>query len=398
MKNNFNIIPYYCHAVLLALLITGTACHSSSKGSVDKPSMASSDASFTPPDFNYIFESGKDGYACYRIPAIVMTTKGTLLAFAEGRKDGCSDTGDIDLVLKRSEDGGTTWTDPIVVWDDGQNTCGNPAPVVDEETGEIFLLSTWNMGTDHEQDIISGESEDTRRVFFLSSGDDGKSWSKPVETTESVKKANWTWYATGPVSGIQLKNKEYKGRLVIPCDFIEAGAQKAGSHIIYSDDHGKTWQLGGIAPHDQVNESTVTELSSGDLMLNMRNYDPKEDYRKVAVSRDGGISWSEVFSDTALVEPICQGSLISHRFSRDKHHYLAFSNPASKDKRMNMTVRISADDGKTWPISKTIHEGPSAYSNLVSLPNGDIGIFYEGGNERPYEGLAFKIIPATEWI
>ncbi|MEX2591866.1 MAG: sialidase family protein, partial [Anditalea sp.] len=256
MKSYLNSIPN-CHVIVLSvILLAMVSCHSSSKIQDDKSSKYSlSEASMTSDEFNYIFESGKDGYACYRIPAIVATNNGTLLAFAEGRRDGCSDTGDIDLLLKRSEDGGLTWSDHIVVWNDGGNTCGNPAPVVDQETGEVFLLATWNLGTDHERDIISGESEDTRRVFFLSSTDDGKSWSAPNEITQSVKKDNWTWYATGPVSGIQLKNKEYKGRLVIPCDFIEGGSKKAGSHIIYSDDHGKTWQLGGIAPHDQVNES-----------------------------------------------------------------------------------------------------------------------------------------------
>lgn len=346
--------------------------------------------------FNYIFESGKEGYACYRIPAIVATVKGTLLAFAEGRKNGCSDTGDIDLLVKRSEDGGKTWSDPVLIWDDGENVCGNPAPVVDRETGDIILLSTWNLGSDHEKDILSGKSEDTRRVFVLSSSDDGKSWSDARDITKNVKRDNWAWYATGPVSGIQLQNSKYKGRLVIPCDFIEPGKTKAGSHIIYSDDHGKSWKLGGIAPHDQVNESTVAELSSGALVLNMRNYDRDEDARKVAISENGGISWLPVESDTTLVEPICQGSLISHQFPNDNRHYLLFSNPASKDKRVNMTVRLSPDNGKTWGISKAIHKGPSAYSNLVSLPHGDIGLYYEGGIKRPYEGLAFRIIPAEE--
>src|SRR5690606_3877854 len=125
-------------------------------------------------------------------------TKGTLLAFAEGRKGGCSDTGDIDLLLKRSFDGGKTWGKLQVVWDDGENTCGNPAPVVDRETGQIFLLATWNLGTDHEKEIIKGKSKDTRRVFVSASVDDGETWKPMKEITKRVKRKAWTWYATGP--------------------------------------------------------------------------------------------------------------------------------------------------------------------------------------------------------
>jgi len=182
---------------------------------------------------NYLFESGAEGYQCFRIPAMVTSVQGTVLAFAEGRKRGCSDTGDIDLVMKYSKDQGKTWSQLTVIWDDGDKVCGNPAPVVDAATGTIHLLSTWNLGKDHEREIIDGTSQDTRRIFVMSSTDEGLSWSEPREITTSVKRENWTWYATGPCHGIQLKQGVHKGRLLIPCDHIEATTNKYYSHTIY---------------------------------------------------------------------------------------------------------------------------------------------------------------------
>ncbi len=194
---------------------------------------------------NHLYKCGEEGYQCFRIPAIVTTTRGTLLAFAEGRKNNCSDSGDIDLVVKRSVDGGKTWSGLSVVWDDGANTCGNPAPVVDRKTGRIILLSTWNLGTDHEPQIIEGNSRDTRRIFVMSSLDDGISWSASLEITQDVKKPNWTWYATGPVNGIQIQTGKFRGRLIVPCDHIEAGTKRYYAHTIHSDNGGLTWVLGG---------------------------------------------------------------------------------------------------------------------------------------------------------
>ena len=335
-----------------------------------------------------LFTAGDDGYACYRIPAIVRSTQGTLLAFAEARRKNCGDAGDIDLVLKRSKDGGKSWSAMQIVWDDAGNTCGNPAPVVDRTTGDILLLSTWNLGEDHEPQIIDGTSKDTRRVFVLRSRDEGASWSTPREITPDVKQPNWTWYATGPCNGIQLRHKPYKGRLVIPCDHIEAGTKKYFSHTIYSDDGGTTWQLGGTTPTDQVNECSVAELPKGALLLNMRNYNATR-VRQVATSRDGGQSWSAPQPDSALIEPVCQASLLWYDHPGRKP-FLAFSNPANQKARNQMTVRISYDQGKTWPLHTLVHEGPSAYSNLVVLPNGNLACYYEGGQKSAYERIVFK--------
>jgi sialidase-1 len=342
---------------------------------------------------DYLFESGTEGYACFRIPALVTTTKGTILAFAEGRKKGCSDTGDIDLVMKRSQDGGNSWSELVVIRDDGENVCGNPAPVVDESTGTIHLLTTWNLGTDREKDIIEGKSKDTRRIFVMQSSDDGLTWSESLEITGSAKLENWTWYATGPCHGIQLKRGPHKGRLLIPCDHIEAGSKKYYSHTIYSDDHGITWKLGGSTPQDQVNECTVAELSDGRLMLNMRNYDRSQKSRRVAFSEDGGESWSNIMADPTLIEPICQASLLMVSRAKDKESTLLFLNPADENKRQKMTLRISRDEGSTWEESMELHEGPAAYSDLSLLSNGNLGCLYEAGDSSPYEGIIFKEIP-----
>ena len=344
----------------------------------------------------FLFKSGDDGYNTFRIPAMVVTNKGTILAFAEGRKNTGSDTGDIDMVLKRSTDSGKTWSKLQVIWDDAENVCGNPAPVVDRKTGAIFLLMTRNLGTDHEPQIIDQTSKDIRRVFITCSNDDGVNWTIPEEITKDVKQDNWTWYATGPCQGIQLVHGKYKGRLIIPCDHIEAGTKKYFSHIIYSDDHGKTWMLGGTTPVDQVNECTVAEIADGRLLLNMRNYDRTQKNRKTAVSSDGGITWVDFKGDNTLIEPICQASMHRYSFGRKEKNRLLFTNPADTDKRLNMTLRLSYDDGANWTKSMVLYPGPSAYSEVVKLSDGTICCFYEAGYHNPYEGIVFEKIKLAD--
>ena len=336
-----------------------------------------------------VWVSGKDGYHTYRIPALAVTTKGTVLAFCEGRKSGRGDAGDIDLLIKRSEDNGRSWSEQKVLRDDAKNTCGNPAPVVDHETGTIWLFSTWNRGDDHESRIIAGKSKDTRRVFVMSSEDDGLTWADPLEITEDIKKPEWTWYATGPGSGIQIRHGEHKGRLMVACDHIQADPKLYYSHVIYSDDHGKSWKLGGRTPEPKVNECEVVELSDGRLMLNMRNYDRSTKARQIAFSRDGGITWEGQSFDKALIEPICQASIERvHGSGGDKPDVILFSNPASQ-KRVNMTVRASYDDGRTWARERTLHKGPSAYSDLAILTDGRAACLYERGEQGPYEQITF---------
>lgn len=345
-----------------------------------------------------VFVSGRDGYHTYRIPAIIRTSRGSLLAFCEGRKESRQDTGNIDLLLKRSTDNGRNWSEPILIWDDGANTCGNPCAVVNHATGETFLLATWNLGSDHEKEIIAGTSKDTRRVYLLSSLDDGITWSPPREITGQVKRQDWRWYATGPGIGIQLAAGEKKGRLVIPANhsFPEYyPAQTLGAHVIYSDDGGQNWTFSQeIQPG--CNESQVAELSNGDLMMNMRNYYRKGSRAK-AISRDGGETWPDRFYETLLIEPVCQASMIAYQSPDQTKAILLFSNPASRTERINMTIRASFDDGLTWPLAKTLYPGPSAYSCLVITADDRIGCLLEAGEKNAYEKIIFTSF-SPDWL
>jgi len=338
-----------------------------------------------------VFVSGADGYHTYRIPSLLVTRKGTLLAFCEGRKAGRGDAGNIDLLMKRSRDGGRTWSAQQVLWDDGGNTCGNPCPVQDAQTGTIWMLNTWNLGSDRESAIKAGKSKDTRRVFVYHSKDDGRTWSKPVDITPAAKRPEWGWYATGPGVGIQLLRGPHAGRMVIPCDHSNRAYKDHiyASHAIYSDDAGATWQL-GAAIRPAVNECQAVERTDGTLLMNMRSYAGRG-CRAVATSADGGETWAKAVDDKTLVEPVCQASFLRHSAADRgaKRSRLLFSNPAQKRGRAKMTVRLSYDEGKTWPVGKVLHAGPAAYSCLAALPGGDAACLYEAGEKSPYQTITF---------
>ncbi len=337
-----------------------------------------------------LFTAGTQGYHTYRIPSLIVTNQGSLLAFCEGRRHGAGDTGHVDLLGCRSTDGGCIWSKPQVVWNDPPNTCGNPCPVVDRDSGTVWLLMTWNRGEDGEKQIIDQTAGDTRRVFVTHSDDDGLTWATPIEITAQVKPAHWTWYATGPGAGIQMIGRQgsLEGRLIIPCDHVEAGTCRHYSHILFSDDHGRTWQLGGCTPQHQVNECEAVELGDGRLMLNMRNYDRAQPTRRISYSQDGGMTWSDTLADPTLIEPICQASIRRCRWpDQGQPGILLFSNPAHPTQRINLTVRLSLDEGQTWPVSRCLHAGPSAYSCLAVLPDGQAICLYEAGQTHPYESL-----------
>jgi len=339
-----------------------------------------------------LFIQGQGGYNNYRIPALLTTQAGTLLAFCEGREGG--DSSDIDLLVRRSKDGGKTWSRKQVVWDEGRNVCGNPCPVQDRDTGVIWLLLTWNDSSFSNSELHQGKGDADRRVFVCASKDDGDTWSEPKDITATTKKEDWWWYATGPGVGIQLQEGAHKGRLVIPCDFTSKDGY--GSHVILSDDHGATWQLGGVIPGG-CNECQVAELANGTLMLNARMQRNSEKKRGIVTSTDGGLTWSALRFDGTLIEPVCQASVLRYSLATDgDKNRLLFSNPASTTDRINMTVRLSYDEGQTWPVSRLLHDGPSAYSCLAVLPDGDIGCLYEGGKTR-YGEIVFARF-SLEWL
>ena len=345
-----------------------------------------------------VFVSGADGYNTYRIPSLIVSKQGTLLAFCEGRKKSKSDTGDIDLLLKRSTDGGQTWSKQQVVWDDSENTCGNPCPVVDEKTGAIILLLTRNDGRDKESAIKMKQGRDTRTVWICRSEDGGQSWSRPMDITKSTKSPDWGWYATGPGVGIQIKQGPLRGRLVIPCDHtyddpngnLRGMPVEYGAHAIYSDDHGQSWKYGAsIRP--KVNECQMVELADGKgtLLMDMRSYFDRR-RRTYSLSSDGGATWTEPRDNEDLIEPVCQASILRYTWPDDGgKSRILFSNPADEKKRQNMTVRLSYDEGKTWPVKRVLHERDAAYSCLAVLPGGDIGCLYERGETNASEKITF---------
>lgn len=359
-------------------------------GAVSTPSFAAPLPTVEKTD---VFVSGREGYHTYRIPAILRTREGTLLAFCEGRKNSGSDTGDIDLLVKRSSDGGKTWSAATVIWDDGANTCGNPCPVLDQSTGDIWLLMTHNLGIDKEDALVGHTAQAGRTVWLANSADDGATWTKPVEITSTTKDSSWGWYATGPGVGIQINQGAHAGRLVIPCDHTVRDAEKKtiqASHVIYSDDHGRTWRLGGSA-QPKVNESQVVELYDGEgtLLLDMRSYAGRG-CRAQSLSSDGGDTWTAPRDVPALIEPNCQGSILrADAVTKSGVGTIIFSNPADEKKRIRLTVRASDDDARTWPRALELHAGPAAYSCLVALENGQAGCLYENGEKRPYERLTF---------
>ena len=340
-----------------------------------------------------LFERGTDGYACFRIPAIVRTEKGTLLAFAEGRKDNCADTGNIDVVLRRSADDGTSWEPLQVVWDAGEDVCGNPVPIVDRRTGRIHLIVCWNRAEDRESQLISGESRDKRHVYTLYSDDDGRTWSAPREITASVNRPEWGWYATGPCHGLQLQAGEHAGRLIVPANHSVVPSATYYAHCFYSDDGGETWTLGGTVEEGGGNECGLVERADGPLMLNMRNYNRTECLgRAYALSRDGGASWTRMDYLPELIEPVCQGSTLNLQREGQNSATLLFSNPASTEKREKMTVKISRDNGQTWCESLPVYDGPAAYSDLVQLTNSRVGLLFEYGTADAYERIGFASI------
>ena len=345
------------------------------------------------PEMQTIYQSGSATTHTYRIPALLVSKNGTVLAFAEARRNGGGDTANIDTVVRRSEDGGKTWGGEIVVFDEQDNVAGTPCPVVDQSTGRIWSLQTWNSHEVHEAQMKAGFGEDSRRVFVTYSDDDGKTWAKAKEITSSAKQKSWSWYATGPGAGIQLQRGKHKGRLIIPCDhtrLAEGDPKTHHSHILYSDDHGETWQIGAQTGHG-LNECEAVELENGDVMLNSRNYGVDEFHRGVSISKDGGQTFSSFRRDPALLEPRCQAPIRRYRWADgDKPGIILFSNPARKWRDFLM-LRMSYDDGMTWPDARIIFPYTAAYSDITALSDGRVGVLFERDNHTKID---LAILPA----
>jgi sialidase-1 len=361
-----------------------------------------------------VYISGTDGHRSYRIPAIIGLPDGTLLAFAEGRVTGSADFGDVNIVMRRSTDNGKTWGPMSTIVDYDSLQAGNPAPVADLSDpsfpgGRIFLF--YNTGNNNEDELRKGNGY--REVWYKTSSDGGSTWSEEVNITAQVHrplkpdvnpaynfKEDWRCYANTPGHAMQITEGRFKGRIIVPANH-SAGEPKDNwedntSHTFFTDDHGKSFTLGKSVDLPGSNEATAAELSGDRLMLNARNQKGDIRARIVSISNDAGESWNTVFIDNMLPDPVCQGSILNIGKYNGKN-ILAFSNPADTIDRKNLTLRLSYDDGESWTKEIIIDKSPdisksknyTAYSDLVNISSGRIGILYERDN---YSEIVFKIV------
>lgn len=334
-----------------------------------------------------LFYQGMNGVPVYRIPAMVVTKQGVVVAVCDARADRGQDLpNDIDLVMRRSLDSGETWSDVSVISDFGALGGGDPSLLVDRNTGRLwcfFVFGPEGVGVKTSQPGIDGK---TFQLMLIHSDDEGATWSKPRNINAEVKDPAWDAVWTSPGRGYQ----DREGRLYFPL------SRKSGdtfySHFIFSDDGGLSWHMGGPAG-EYTDEWMLVERRNGDLLGNLRN-NREEQHRFVATSKDRGATWSAAPYDEKLVEPVCQASLLW--YNDEAKEQLLFSNPSST-KRERMTIQLSRDEGVTWPVSRVLHEGPAAYSCLAILPDGQIGILYERGDETPYQKVTFAKFPLS-WL
>ncbi|MCX2183836.1 glycoside hydrolase [Streptomyces sp. SKN60] len=359
------------------------------------------------------YAAGTGGYAVYRIPAVVRTPVGTLLAFAEGRVHGAGDAGAVDLVLRRSGDGGCTWGPLIVVAAGHGDTRGNPAPVVDPASGDVVLLSSGNAGTSTERAVLQGRVDPARgrRVYVQRSADDGRVFSAPEDITASVRRPDWRWYATGPGHALALTHGRYAGRLVVPADHSAAPPPGStdtgreprhyGAHALLSDDGGHSWRIGSVdESYDgrvNSNETTAAELPDGSLYFSTRDQlGDAPGQRADSRSADGGASLEHPYAPqpALAVVPVVQGSLLYVPGpGPGRPGLLLFSAPSVPDRRAAEALWTSADGGRTFTRALTLSPRPAAYSDLVRVDAETVGVLYETGVRGPYESIAFRRVP-----
>ncbi|MTE17768.1 exo-alpha-sialidase [Streptomyces sp. TRM43335] len=350
------------------------------------------------------FASGMEGYRGFRVPAVIEARGGgevggpdALVAFAEGRVRSLADDGDIDVVARRSLDGGCTWGPLRVVADAGRDTIGNPSPVLDPATGRIVLLSCRNAHG------VMGD----RRVFVQHSDDGGITFSPPREITEQVKPEHWNWYGTGPGHALALRHGPRPGRLLVPANHsyrTAAGTHRSGAHALYSDDGGETWHTGYVAqPLDEdlrLEENALAELPSGVIYSNVRNQSGTSTASRAdARLEPGGTALSSPYRPQPhLTGPVVHGGVLWVEPRPPLPPLLVFSGPADPEARRAMTLRLSFDQGSTWQEGPRLTAGPAAYSDLVQLDRDTVGVLYEKGAESPYETLTFTRVPTAALI
>jgi len=360
-----------------------------------------------------VFISGTEGHKSYRIPAIIVLPNKDILAFCEGRVNGAGDFGDINIVMKRSSDGGKTWTALQTVIDADSLQAGNPAPVVDLTdpafpSGRIFLF--YNTGNNHEGEVRKGHG--LREAWYKTSTDNGRTWSEAVNITTQVHRPkqpktnaaynfteDWRSYANTPGHAMQFQNGKYRGRIFVAANHSAGDPQKGfgdyAAHGYYTDDGGKTFHLSTTVAMPGGNESTATDLSGDRLMMNSRNQKGDVRARIVSISNDGGATWEKTYFDSVLIDPVNEGSLLTVGMKGPKN-ILAFCNAADPKRRNNLTLRISYDDGQTWKKSFVVDKSTddakkdyTAYSDLVKLNKKTVGVLYE---KDGYKQIVFTTV------
>ncbi|NOY82413.1 MAG: exo-alpha-sialidase [Kiritimatiellaeota bacterium] len=349
------------------------------------------------PEKTAVFINGRDGYPVYRIPAVVTTKKGVLLAFCEGRA-AMNDHAQNDIVLKRSTDGGRTWGPLQVVAEDGRNCLNDPCAVVLPDTGRVLLVYERFPEGAHSNKVVAGydESKPICRQFLVHSDDDGVTWSAPRDITRMVKRpTKATDVGAGPGVGIVLRRGRHRGRVLFP--YRQGPFGKWRQYAAFSDDGGATWRRGKLAPNPEglyANEVQYVELADGSVLLNARAAE-KVGCRVVAVSRDGGETWSPLEKASELVDSRCQATILRYGDPpTDRENCILFANPAHETARINGTVRLSYDEGKTWAAARVVQFGFYAYSCLTVLSDKSIGLLYEADNYRRIEFARFTL----DWI
>lgn len=330
-----------------------------------------------------VFTSGTEGYHTFRIPAIEATPDGTLVAFAEARKHGRADPGfgkqDIDLVCRRSADGGKTWSAMTVVEDPGELwSAANPATVVDRSTGRLWLFYLRSKPGCSTR--TSRPGTDDMQTIARTSDDGGQSWSEPIDLTavaRDMKDASWRASVIGPGGAIQTA----AGRLAAPVWKVTP----YGVFAIYSDDHGDTWHRGEIVPGENLgNEDQLVELPDGRVLIDVRQ--SRGAHRWMAASDDRGHTWSEPRPGLEVTPVCCAIERYTRKSAGDDRDRILWTGPKGPG-RANLVVRVSYDGCKTFPVERPINAGFAAYSDLTILPDKTVGVLWESGPEQSYQHL-----------
>nr|WP_291983597.1 sialidase family protein [Luteitalea sp.] len=318
------------------------------------------------------------GSPFYRIPALTVTTRGTLLAAYDARPTLSDLPGPISVVLRRSTDGGATWGPQTVVRaGSAAGGYGDPSLLVDRTTRRIFLFHAAGVrqGFFGAAAGVGHDDPDVLQTDYAFSDDDGVTWTHR-RITSAIKDPSWNGIFAASGQGIQLRYGPHAGRLVQ--QYVIRRGKEMWAASAYSDDHGETWRMGQLVGPG-ADENKTVELSDGRLLLNSR----AKPYRKVAFSSDGGATWTGWRDEPQLIDPANNGAIV--RVHPDAAagsapaRELLFINTESRDRREQLVIKRSCDDGATWTARAVLEPGGASYATLARLPDGRMGVLYERG-------------------